>query len=220
MKKVLKEILQMPYFQNYAATSGHVHNVAKHEDAVEDVLVSNGLTKLYPPTVGLRGGKNKDSVPLADRNGWLKGENDPLPDNCYIPQPCGTHNSPDFIVKKAGELYFLECKSVKGGTPMYNSGIPKDNYIYILTSERHNRTTVYLGGDILRRPEAQLFSEHIEEARERDKEFNAKLKANGHGLSYYTRPMIQHKGSKVNKDYFVNTRRAELESNVLEFVSV
>ena len=207
MKKVLKEILQMPYFQNYAASSGHVHNVAKHEDAVEDVLVRHGL-------------KRQDvRVPVKTRDGWLKGEDNPLPDNCYISQPCGTHNSPDFIVKKGGKLYFLECKSVKGGTPMYNSGIPKDNYIYILSSKSHDGTTIYLGQDVLPAEEAKLILEHVKRARKQDELLNALLHSNGHGISYYTRPMIQHKGSKIIKDYFLNSSRAELERNVLEFVN-
>jgi hypothetical protein len=209
MKKVLKEILQMPYFQNYAASSGHVHNVAKHEDAVEDILIKHQLQKW------------ETSVAKEIRDGWLRGENDPLPDNCYIPQPCGTHDSPDFIVKKDGKLYFLECKSVKGRTPKYNSGVPKDNYIYILTSGSQDATTVYLGGDILPRHQARLISEHIEEARQRDKELNAKLSALDHGLSYYTRPAIEHNTRDKTRiiDYFRHPRRAELERNVLEFVS-
>jgi len=207
MKKMLKEILQMPYFQNYAASSGHVHNVAKHEDAVEDVLVRHGLMR------------QDVKVPVKTRDGWLKGENNPLPDNCYISQPCGTHNSPDFIVKKGGKLYFLECKSVKGGTPMYNSGIPKDNYIYILSSEKHDGTTIYLGQEVLPGYQAQLIHEHIKAARQRDELLNTMIQANAHGISYYTRPMLSHKGSKIIKDYFLNPSRAELERNVLEFVS-
>jgi hypothetical protein len=208
MKNVFEDFLKMPYFQNYAASSGRVHNVAKHEDAVEDILIKHQLQK------------EEISVPIKIRDGWLQGCANPLPDNCYISQPCGTHNSPDFIVKKGGKLYFLECKSVKGGTPMYNSGVPKDNYIYILTSKRHNRTTLYRGRDVLPDYQARLIYEHISHARDRDAELNAKLQSNGHGISYYTRPMIQHKGSKVVKDYFVNTRRAELERNALELGSV
>ena len=208
MKKVLKDILELPYYQNYAASSGHVHNVAKHEDAVEDVLVRHGLKK------------QDVTVPVKTRDGWLKGENNPLPDNCYISQPCGTHNSPDFIVKKGGKLYFLECKSVKGGTPMYNSGIPKDNYIYILTSKDHDGTTIYRGKDVLPDYQARLIHEHVDAARKRDAKLNAKLKANGHGISYYTRPMIQHTGPRVIKDYFMNSSRAKLEHNALELGSV
>ena len=43
MKKTIKDLRRMKYFKNYAASSGAVHNIAKHEDAVEDVLHSHGL---------------------------------------------------------------------------------------------------------------------------------------------------------------------------------
>ncbi len=46
MKKIIEEILKMPYYQNYAARSGKVHNVANHEGAVEDILDQHTLTKV------------------------------------------------------------------------------------------------------------------------------------------------------------------------------
>jgi len=207
MKKIIKDFRRMKYFKNYAATSGAVHNVAKHEDAVEDMLRTHGLRRV------------ERQVKIAERDEMLKtGVATDLPDDTFIAQPCGTHASPDFIVKTGGKLYFIECKSAKGGTPMYNSGVPKAQYIYVFCSEKHNKTTIYWGADVLPAEQERLIREHIAEARVRDEQFNKGLKENGYGMEYYSRAMIIHKGDKTIKDYFLNPSRKEFEQRVLDGV--
>ena len=217
MRKVLREIRKMPYYQNYAATSGAVHNIAKHEDAIEDRLVANGFTEHYPRT----GRKKSAAISKETRDDWLeKPGKCSIPAGTYIAQPCGTHDSPDFIVKDFnGKVYFLECKSVKGGTPMYNSGVPKSNYIYILASKKYDQTTIFRGEDVLPLAARELIHKHIAEARERDADLEERLRSlnTSHGVTYYTRPMIQHKGGRpAGTDYFLNENRSKYEQNVLE----
>ena len=207
MRKFMEDVLTMPYFENCAAASGAVHNIANHENAVEDKLKKHGYSLL-----------RKGEVKTKQREAWLNGTGDhsDIPDNNYISQPCGSNSSPDFIVKSEGKLYFLECKSVKdSGTPMYNSGIPKAKYIYIFCSKKYNQTTIYFGDDVLPSREDQLIKEHIAAARKRDKEFNERL-GNTHGAAVYSRIMLQPKGS--NKDYFKHPMREELEQKVLNAV--
>ena len=211
MKNIIRDFLKMPYYQNYAACSGKVHNVAKHEDAVEDILIQNGLTE------------EPRRMTKVQRNAWLDGESaDDLPNNTYISQPCGTHNSPDFIIKLAGQLYFVECKSTRlTASPVYNSGLPTPKYIYVFSSKKHDETTVYLGRDVV---EPQVYK-MLEEANQKIKEIcngvSAEVRAmssNGHGVGIYARPMYNHAGTKDKTDYFQNPRRRELEQNVLDFV--
>jgi len=208
MRKIFKHFMKMPYYENCAAASGAVHNIAKHEDAVEDVLRRHGLTCV------------KDHVTKGftkTRDAWLK---DPslctMADDTYISQPCGTHNSPDFIVKSGGKVYFLECKSAKGGTPMFNSGVPKSEYLYVFCSEKHNSTTMFWGGDVLSAKEVRLIEERIRQSRKDDEILNRKLGRNLYGLTYYTRPMIQHKGGRLINDYFLNPERKRIEQRALD----
>ena len=42
-KALFKDLVAMPYFKNYAAASGMVHNVSNHEDAVKDILLKCGF---------------------------------------------------------------------------------------------------------------------------------------------------------------------------------
>ena len=217
MFEVFKKILKTPYYRNYAAQSGAVHNVSKHEDAIEDCLLGCGFQEDRP--VGSR--KNSGAISKNTRDNWIENPSlCDMPLGSYMAQPCGTHNSPDFIVKDVdGNVYFLECKSVKGGTPMYNSGIPKSEYVYILTSEKYNETTIFRGEDVLPSTSREMIEAHIAEARRRDKILEELLRSQGssHGIVYYTRPMIQHKGGKsMGNDYFVNDKRSVLENKVLE----
>jgi len=227
--KVMEEVLEMPYFRNYQATSGNVHNAANHETAVADVFENHG----YKESKVLKKWCKKKEDWVSDkgvyhRDKWLNGEKTDKYhelENCsYISQPCGTHQSPDFILKdENGELFFIECKSAGDGTPMYNSGVPKSKYIYIFTSDKYDATTVYMGEDCLPKEVAQEIQDHIDEARRRDKEINKLLEscdvANNYNISYYTRPMLQHKGSyKKGKDYFINELRAINEANVFAFI--
>jgi len=214
MKEVIKEVLGMPYYRNHQAVSGKAHNTASHEEAVARVLTSKGYRE---HTIKL-----KESKKTRDR--WLNKDYDEqyckMKEDTFISQPCGKNDSPDFIVKDdKGRLFFLESKSAKKGTPMYNSGVPKGKYIYILTSGKHNATTAYLGGDCLPEKAKILIEKHISQAREADSELEKELsKLTEYGISYYTRPMIQHKGKQEKTDYFQNKNRVVNEQNVLKFI--
>jgi hypothetical protein len=206
MKEILKDCLKMGYYKNYAATSGAVHNISKHEDAVEDILQNHNLSK------------QERKVTVKERDSWMDdGATSDLPNNCYIAQPCGPNNSPDFIVKMDDELYFLECKSVSNKTksPMYNSGIPKPSYIYIFSAERYNTTTIFRGSDVVPEEDQKLFQECIAEHRRIDDRYNERF-TNDYGIQHYTRPMLKHVGGT---DYFKHDHRKEIEQGVLDFVS-
>lgn len=213
MINVMNEVLAMPYYRNFQAVTGKVHNAACHEEAVEDVLISNGYAE-----------SSLEKITVNTRDEWLTGkysnDYDSMENNSYISQPCGTHNSPDFIVKDAkGKLFFLECKSAQQGTPMYNSGVPKSRYIYILSSKKHDATTLYMGKDCLPPEAKSLIENHIREARQKDAELNNKLKSlTSYGISYYTRPMIQHHGEASTKDYFLNENKMLNEQNVFAHI--
>jgi len=206
IRQFLEQVLQMPYYKNYAAASGKVHNIAKHEDATEDLLIQHGFTK-----------HSKGGIPRKQRDDWLK---DPysctIPDGTYVSQPTGKQDSPDFIVKENGRAYFIECKSVSKKTkaPMYNSGVPKSGYIYIFTAEKYNQTTIFDGSDVCPPNDYKLLQKLIEEHRKLDDKYN-KLLRSSYNIQHYTRPMISHYGGI---DYFVHNNRKKNEQRVLKNV--
>jgi len=235
MFDIINEILEMPYHKNYSAVSGAVHNIAKHEDAIEDVFFNHKLSKTEMPKITIPTGKffkvgPKKGLPKTRimsrkeiRDRWLKDiDMEYIPDNSYISQPCGTHDSPDFIVKMKGKIYMLECKSAKGATPVFNSAYPKRNYIYAFTSEKYNATTVFLGQHVVPENAEKIYDEIHNAIKECIKPFLPKLKEaddNNRGLSFYPRDMYTLSGTKEKTDFFIHKSRSVAENEVREFVS-
>ena len=214
--KIVTDILAMPYYKNYAAASGAVHNFAEHEEAVSAILNQNGI-KQYTPFE-----KKPNKITVWD---WI---NNPMnatsmPHSTYISQPCGTHDSPDFLVKlDEGVVFGIECKSADGYSPMYNSGGIKQKIIYVFCSKRTNKTTMYVGKDIMTLEQQNLITELIQKQKVLEKEYNEKLKAvdiNHRGISYGTRPAIQQAGGETFTNYFIHAQREECEKNVLLFIN-
>ena len=204
----------MPYYKNYAASSGAVHNVNRHEEAIRDVLLKEGFTSY------------KSSEKLNSVNG-KKLLNDPslgskIPNMSFIEQPFGTHNSPDFIIKINNKFLFLEAKSSETSTtPTFNSGGIKKDYVYVFCSKKTNETTIFKGNSIITREQQRLIDQHVEKARQLDKELNDKLREldeNHRGVQYYTRPMINQGGGASYSNYFTHEKRKNVEERVIEYI--
>ena len=211
-----KQLNDLPYFRNYQAVSGSVHNVASHEDAVEDVLAKNGLVKGYFKAVATAQGYT--SV-IKYRDAMLKDASleESVPNNTYYSQPTGTHNSPDFIFKVDNKVFFVECKSGKANQPMYNSGLPKVGYIYLFCSEKSNESTMYLGDDIVNTKQREAIDKFTEQSQKLIAKLNeelALLDDQNRGLSYYQRDMWQQSGGAKYTDYFKHENKTLCEGKV------
>ena len=210
----IKEMMTLPYFKNEAAASGAVHNVARHEDALANVLKKHGF----------HSGKIPSGVKRDDALKWIKEPElaSEIPNGTFIEQPFGTHASPDFIIKVSNKVViFLEAKSSTGTYPLYNSGGISQDFLYVFCSKKTNQTTIYMGSSMITLEQQRLIDEHIEEARKRDEILNAKLKeldSNHRGVCYYTRPMINQAGGKSYKDYFAHEQRTKAEEHALNWV--
>jgi hypothetical protein len=211
-KNIFTGLKSLTYFRNDAA--GSRAKKAKHEKACEKVLQDNGLTKWEPkkkPTKKVFWGYIDDPSSATD-----------MPSMSYVPQPCGTQDNPDFILKLAPSVVLgLDSKSSKTCTPLYNSGGITLNYIYTLCSKKTNTSTLFLGKDIMTEEMNQVISQHIEEARKKDEEVNAKLASMDpfhRGVFYYTRPMIGQHGDCSYTNYFTHASREQCEENVLTYV--
>lgn len=215
--KVFKQIIKLPYYKNYSAESGAFHNIAKHEDAISNVLIENNFTLIPTPK-------------KLNRKETLKWINQPelstsMPVGTFYSQPFNKNASPDFIIKVCEKLVlFLEAKSSSRQTyPMYNSGGINPDFIYVFCSNipNENQTTIYKGDSIINMEQLRLIQEHIEKQREFDKEVNRKLNEldpNNRGITYYTRPMIIQSGGKRKTNYFTHEHRIKCEKKVFEWL--
>jgi hypothetical protein len=134
----------------------------------------------------------------------------------YVAQPNGIQNSPDFYVYYNNKRYSIECKSSKGHYPVYNGGLPKVDAIYIFSSKKYNKTTIYNANDILTLSKRELYNsmlmemqQVLEKYRELD-EWKDKR-----GFDFYIRSMYTQSGGKHKVDYFFHEDREMCERNVL-----
>lgn len=214
--QAIKQMRNLPYYQNEAAASGRVHNYARHEEALADVLKENNFIQFIPATKL----NKKETMLWMDQphlaNGMLNGT--------FIEQPFGKQQSPDFIVKVSDSfVLFLEAKSSATAlAPTYNSGIPHKNFIYIFCAKKTNETTIYKGDSVINIVQQNLILQHIEEARKRDEELNKTLKlldTNHRGIAYYTRPMILQAGGNNCTNYFSHTHREHTEKAAIQWIT-
>ena len=199
----IRKIHSAPYFQN--DLSGSFSN---HEKQVVFYLEQDGFIRLPVSNT-----KKKDIEKTIEKMGL----------NTFLHQPLGSQNSPDFIVKLDNGIHIcIECKSCKNSCfPVYNSGSVRDNYIYIFTSNKTNKTTLFMGQDIITKEQLDVFKETDLLIKDLLTEQNKKLKeldVHQRGWDYYSRRMINQQGCSSITNYFEHPDREKCEKNVMEYV--
>jgi hypothetical protein len=82
-------------------------------------------------------------------------------------QPNGSQKSPDFRINLDKKKFLdVEIKSSKKTYPIYDSGLPQKNTVYIFCSEEYDATTIYFGQDIITDRKRELYNELIIELKE------------------------------------------------------
>ena len=149
---------------------------------------------------------------------------------CFIFQPFGSQNFPDFLVftRKyilAVEIKYSRNKAIK---PMWNSNLPKNKAIYIFGSYSLKDVTFFLGRDILPIAERKELISFFEKVKKEEINFKLgmakemKLKKitcdRGFGV-YIRRAYEQNKriNKKANLNYFSHPGRLSAEKAVLNF---
>ena len=183
---------------------------SNHEEAVENRLKKHGFKKSLLKKISK---KQRDKA--------LAGGDIPLlQEGEYLAQPTGKNDSPDFIVRYQGKLYFLECKSSKELHPTFNGGRPKKGYLYIFSSGKVNGTTVFYGRDVLNDEVRDAYDRMLQRNEESYKLFKEELKGidNSRGFDYYERHMYTQSGGAEFTNYFTHKDRKSCEESVLNSI--
>tara|TARA_R100000353_G_scaffold174975_1_gene144110 strand:- start:641 stop:1168 length:528 start_codon:yes stop_codon:yes gene_type:complete len=134
----------------------------------------------------------------------------------YIAQPNGIQASPDFrVILDNGKTVDIECKSSKQTYPTYNGGLPKKGVVYIFSSKRYDKTTIFFADDIVTDKKRDQLSNLLEE-------LNVVVKSHqqnpewedDRGFDFYIRNMYVQNGAG-KKDYFKHFDRQRCEEKVL-----
>lgn len=143
----------------------------------------------------------------------------------FLVQPYGSQNYPDVLVLHDNLVVMIEIKFKKtnSGLPVWNSGLPRPNGIYIYGSLGRSNITFFRGEDIVSAEDAKLLHALFDiELKAREREFNQQVLA-GHpyGFSVYVRKAFDQ-GKQYNDaaivDFFTNPDREWLEANVIAHV--
>ena len=202
MESIVKELMGMPFTKNQ-------YGKASHEDEIEKVFIKHNLVL------------NPMRIKRVVRDAALKGADIPsLENGQYLSQPCGNNDSPDFIVKWKNKIYFFEAKSSSTSMPTFNGGLPKEQYIYVFSTKKYNKTTVFLGKDAVNEIKRNLFGDLVDElwgVVKKYQEIDA-WQDDGRGFDFYMRSMFIQSGGASKTDYFKHADRKQAEENVLEWV--
>ena len=184
-----------------AIKSKHKSNTSKkHEKWFEKLLIKNGFSK-----------KTLEQVQMSKldvRNRVDKNESTLF----FIPEPLGSQNTPDFLVSdEEGNLFYIELKSSKEEKITWNGGFPKDNFIYLFSTEKHNSQTIFMGSDCWDTEDRDSLLEHAEILKRLTDTFNKTLKGK---QTYYTRNMFND-----NEKYYSRDGRKEYEKKVFDYIN-
>lgn len=140
----------------------------------------------------------------------------------FIVQPYGTQNYPDFLVLDDRRVISIEVKFSDGvqKRPVWNSGLPRPNGIYVFAARKQRDLTFFKGSDVLSVGEVEqlhnFFDMHL---REYQKQFNKDhMSEQEYGFAAYVRKTFEQKRTynpHAILDFFTNPNREQLEKAVI-----
>ena len=142
----------------------------------------------------------------------------------FMKKPYGSQEYPDFLVLEGDIAIGIEVKfsSKNNGKPIWNSGLPRPNGIYIFGSYGRIDITFFRGVNIVSVEDAKNLHGFFHQMKEHELEFNTnKMQDQTYGYSAYIRKAFaQSRQYNLSStlDFFCNPRRLKLEKSVLNIL--
>lgn len=144
----------------------------------------------------------------------------------FLSNPFGSQRYPDFLVFEGERIISMEVKFSSQGQkkPVWNSGLPRPNGIYIFGSYQHMDATFFRGCDVLNLSEVnKLHSFFDNDLKKLQRAFNSReMEKQPYGFQTYVRKAFDQ-AKTPNSDaiinFFTNPNRKNLESNVLNYLN-
>lgn len=194
------------------------------EESIERHIKSSGYTKLPDKPKPENWKDIRETILLKTREYFsdnLYGHNQE-----FMVTPNGTQDYPDFLIFENKQLICIETKFNVNNTshPVWNSGLPRPNGIYIIGSYPRKDATFFIGKDVVTSKQAKAFHDFFDRGLPAYKEkFNSyEWKNQKYGFEVYIRKTFQQ--TKKNNpdaivDFYQNPHRKKLEENVLKLLS-
>ena len=229
----LKEVLNKK--QNLVnARSGNdfeenIKSILKHNGFSQSLLKNDAVLAKFissiKPIINKKSGNN------LVRNNLYQLTKDIQYSNCFIWQPYGSQNFPDFLVLTENHIFSMEIKFSKKNqsSPMWNSNLPKTSSLYIFGRFEQGDLTIFRGEDILPDNERSLLIsiwDRLDKVYDEwEKEFKKAISKETIKNTFGFRPYIRkayEQGKVYNEeainDFFNNSTRQALEEKAIEYV--
>lgn len=192
------------------------------EERIRVKIDGLGYTRILPSDVG--GDFKQIKADVLERVKADHLNNETNYKNHFIYQPFGSQNYPDFLVFDQARLISIEVKYSNQGqtSPVWNSGLPRPNGIYIFGSWNRKQITYFLGCDVLSSNDARKLHEFFSNMKQQEDEFNAReMTGHPYGFAVYNRKAFEQKkkySDEAITNFFDNPHRQDLERKVISDV--
>lgn len=177
-------------------------NVNKGED-FEDGIMKHMRTNLTFTRITVKDvpGINNLKSTILDYSNPNFIDNTTGLEDMFIFQPFGSQQYPDFLVFEKKYILPVEAKFSKKGTrPMWNSGLPRSNGLYVYGAREHEKIVVFCGADIVSLDESIRLHNFFSKLKKLENEFNQEYMSNQeYGFVVYSRKAFEQ-SRKVNPD--------------------
>lgn len=143
----------------------------------------------------------------------------------FLQQPYGSQEFPDFLVFDGSRIVCLEVKfsTSKQNKPVWNSGLPRPNGIYIFGSAGKQDLTFFRGCDVVSVEETKQLHDFFDRGlKAHQTQFNQdRMKNQPYGFAVYIRKAFEQKATfneAACLDFFGNPKRRELEQAVIDYL--
>lgn len=230
LKSILKEKNKLTNASSGAAFEERIKAFLRRAGISEMVLETDEKFAAYvqeiKPTIQAKSGSSLLDNSLYQTTGELMYK------DCYVWQPYGQQDFPDFLIFTENKIFTIEIKySTKSEKkPMWNGNLPKKDALYIFGCYGKQDLTIFRGEDILPEEERvkilEIWDEIDEAARQWEAEFidgiDKNLYSNEFGFSPYIRKAYQQ-GKQYNEnaimDFFKNKNRKAIEDAAVKFAA-
>lgn len=141
----------------------------------------------------------------------------------FVKQPYGTQRFPDFLVLEEDVIWAVESKYAKNpqGHPVWNSGPPRPNAVYLLGNAALRDVTFFRGSDVLSHEDAQTLHQFFDDLPSADELVNSRMQEQPYGFVAYIRRAFEQKRTfnrNAVLDFYANPQRKELEASAIAYL--
>ena len=141
----------------------------------------------------------------------------------FVKQPYGTQRFPDFLVLEEDVIWSIESKYAKKpqGHPVWNSGPPRPNAVYLLGNAALGDVTFFRGSDVLSPEDAQTLHQFFDDLPSADELVNSRMQEQPYGFVAYIRRAFNQKRTfnrNAVLNFYKNPQRKELEASAIAYL--